>query len=250
MAIVLDRRRKASVREKIRAASTQGQNEKRKRSKTKNSFYFRNEEPVDRKRKRRYQREKTRRYQSVRKVKQAGVLPFLVGSTKRNPLSIIGTHQNAHQQRISERTQIVWNFPQERISDRTQIVEVPMPQIAKETVEHATADCTGIGRDSRGGQVGPARSALPSSLRMRLNIRKRPSRLWRRSHMNEWPNRWRMRFNLPQKSSRRIANCRKNGEVLELAFGKLLFRSVFLSGCLTKSAENVCCVASSCGSIG
>ena len=37
---------------------------------------------------------------------------------------------------------------------------------------------------------------------------------------------------------------------VELAVGKLPFRSGFLRECVTKSAENVCCVASSCGGIG
>ena len=38
------------------------------------------------------------------------------------------------QQRTAE-AQLTRNFPQERISERAQIVDVPVPQVAKETVE-------------------------------------------------------------------------------------------------------------------
>ena len=42
------------------------------------------------------------------------------------------------QERVQQRTaeaQLTGNFPQERISERAQIVDVPVPQVAKETVE-------------------------------------------------------------------------------------------------------------------
>ena len=64
----------------------------------------------------------------------------------------IGVPRERAQQRSAEKEilEMVENFHQERISERTQIVEVPMPQIAKETLgvvgfapreKSATAHC-------------------------------------------------------------------------------------------------------------
>ena len=80
---------------------------------------------------------------------------------------------------LHPRLEIFEYIPQERISDRTQSFDVPVPQIAKETVgvvglaprervQQQTVFAptpSGVGRDSRGGRVGRARTSTTASRR-------------------------------------------------------------------------------------
>ena len=92
MQIVPNEPRKASVREEIRAISSTIQKQKGKKEKKKVPFYLRNEKTLERRRKRRYQR-----YQSVRKVIQAGMQPCSEGDVPTgNPHVVIDIHQSGH----------------------------------------------------------------------------------------------------------------------------------------------------------